>query len=83
MELTQFSMYVREDGGYSLVVEIPCKLEKVQEDFEFLIDLINKRAPNEISEMSINNIINRISNWSVNNGGRFEGVFTTVEMKLT
>lgn len=83
MELTQFSMYVTENGRYNLMVEAPCKLNKdVQEDVEFLISLVNRISPQEISSMSVSDLLSSVISWNVNSDSRTTSGYTTVEIRL-
>jgi len=83
MELTQFSMYVTENGRYNLMVEAPCKLNKdVQEDVEFLISLVNRISPQEISGMSVSDLLSSVISWNVNSDSRTTSGYTTVEIRL-
>jgi len=83
MELTQFSMYVTENGRYNLMVEAPCKLNKdVQEDVEFLISLVNRISPQEISSMSVGGLLSSVISWNVSSDSKTTSGYTTVEIRL-
>ena len=83
MELTQFSMYVTENGRYNLMVEAPCKLNKdVQEDVEFLISLVNRISPQEISSMSVGGLLSSVISWNVSSDSKTTSGYTTVAIRL-